>query len=438
MRDLSPDPVSDEGLVTKGFAADVASLPAGTVIGTTSTTRPTARSDIHVIFMGADPGAAVVEGTDLWVGADTDANFIVKTTSLTDPTNDRWADVTIVDDGSSTGSWVDRFRVIWDPVTGTTHPTFWLNEYGEFRGIPAKANTVGGRFFAAVDATDLAARDMTVPVFEVTDQRDGPRTTMFAAYGDGDVMLTKDLDVGGKLYAGGVEVQPDDSRWAYEPIPNATTAGSASGCAVTAAGTATASGALATTNGQTRTRHLKYRVTTAATTAIASARHANVSHCRGNGFAVNLNCGPDTGVSTTSGTDRFFMGLRGSTAAPTDVEPSSLTNIVGLGYDSADANVQIMHNDASGTATKVSTGWAVPTTDSSAMYRLHLWCDPGASLIHYRATNLGDGSVVTGDLTTDLPVASTFLGLCEYHSVGGTSSVVGIALGPANGRDLYL
>ena len=43
--------------------------PAGAVAHTAATTRPTARTDIMVIFTGpTDPGAAALEG-DLWVGA---------------------------------------------------------------------------------------------------------------------------------------------------------------------------------------------------------------------------------------------------------------------------------------------------------------------------------------------------------------------------------
>ena len=43
--------------------------PAGSVAHTATTTRPTARTDVMVIFTGpTDPGAAALEG-DLWVGA---------------------------------------------------------------------------------------------------------------------------------------------------------------------------------------------------------------------------------------------------------------------------------------------------------------------------------------------------------------------------------
>lgn len=46
---------------------NVADLPAGSVIRSTNTTRPTARTDVMVIFTGADPGANALPG-DVWLG----------------------------------------------------------------------------------------------------------------------------------------------------------------------------------------------------------------------------------------------------------------------------------------------------------------------------------------------------------------------------------
>lgn len=45
-----------------------ATAPAGSVFYTTGTTRPTARTDVLVIFNGADPGANALDG-DLWFRA---------------------------------------------------------------------------------------------------------------------------------------------------------------------------------------------------------------------------------------------------------------------------------------------------------------------------------------------------------------------------------
>jgi len=46
----------------------IADLPAGSVLATTGTTRPTARTDITVFFLGADPGANALDGIDRWFG----------------------------------------------------------------------------------------------------------------------------------------------------------------------------------------------------------------------------------------------------------------------------------------------------------------------------------------------------------------------------------
>lgn len=180
-----------------------------------------------------------------------------------------------------------------------------------------------------------------------------------------------------------------------------------------------------------------WRITAASATAIAYMRGNNfcargVAGYGSSGFKLTMRGGPDTG--TTTATARFFMGLKPA-ANPSDVEPSSLANIVGMGWDSADTNVQIMTNDASGVATKVNLGasFPVPTVDSSAFYRLDLSCDPGGASIAYKVTDMISGAIAEGTLTTDLPVATTALGVHAWHSVGGTSSVVGLAM-----QDVYI
>lgn len=198
-------------------------------------------------------------------------------------------------------------------------------------------------------------------------------------------------------------------------------------------GTATAA-SWATTNAHTRTHRVDYLVTVAATTAVAGVRSSNPgavytrSTAAGfGGFKVTTTAGPATGVSTA--THRFFVGVTNSTSAPTDVEPASLVNMVGFGWDAADTIAQIYCNDGSGTASKVSTGWAIPTTDRAAMYRVEVSCAAGAAGIGYLVTDLVTGLTVSGTLTTDIPSGTTGLTPRAYASVGGTSSVVGLAYG---------
>lgn len=223
----------------------------------------------------------------------------------------------------------------------------------------------------------------------------------------------------------------------FRAYPGARTV-TAIGMALTATGTATAQGAFATTNIYTSTIGLEYLVTTAATNAVAGFRvgttTATMPYWRGNsagrgGFTVIVRFGPATGVGTTAGTDRMFVGMQSGTAAPTDVNPSTLTNIVGAGYDSTDANWQILFNDGTSTATKVDTGVAVPTADRSNRYEVAIFCPPNGSAISVQFTDLSPGGItITASNSVDIPSNTTFLGIRGYHSVGGTSSVVGFGL----------
>ena len=217
----------------------------------------------------------------------------------------------------------------------------------------------------------------------------------------------------------------------FLPLGNGTTSTS-HGLAYASTGTGTASN-FATTNRYSRMRGLEYLVTTAATTAVVGFRGAALQFTVGastagdGGFLSVLRWGPATGVATT--THRAFAGMRGSTAAPTDVEPSSLTNIVGMGWDAADANVQMMHNDGSGTATKIDLGaaFAVPTVDRASAYEIALFAAPGTpQLLGYRVTDLVSGAEASGTITTDLPAVTQALTPWSYISVGGSSSVIGM------------
>jgi hypothetical protein len=101
-----------------------------------------------------------------------------------------------------------------------------------------------------------------------------------------------------------------------------------------------------------------------------------------------------------------------------------------MGWDAADANIQFMHNNESGTATKIDLGanFVVPTSDRSNAYEINLYCPPGSATVYYEITNLTNGAVASGSVSTDLPAATTML--CPVNaqmSVGGTSSVIGIS-----------
>lgn len=185
-----------------------------------------------------------------------------------------------------------------------------------------------------------------------------------------------------------------------------------------------------------RIRRVRVHVTTAATTAVAGVLCNTVHPLTvggGNswegGFLGTMIAGPATGVTNAS--HRFFMGLH-DTGAPSDVNPSTLLNMCGIGYDSADTEVQFMRNDGSGTATKTSLGasFPKPTADLTNMYRLRLFSPPGTGQVRYEVTNLVNRAVATGTVTTDLPTTSSLLTPKIYSSVGGVSAVTGVTIGP--------
>lgn len=215
---------------------------------------------------------------------------------------------------------------------------------------------------------------------------------------------------------------------------NSTTITATGAAALTAIGTATAAN-VANTNVHTVMRRLEYLVTVAAATAIAGYRYTGALWNRGGltgyqGFHYVCRWGPATGVTTA--TNRGFTGFRNVTAAPTDVEPSTLVDIIGMGWDSADTNIQIMHNDNAGAATKVDLGasFPVPSADRTKAYELVLFASAAdTSQVQYRVTDLGTLAVASGSITTNLPSLTTFLNPQGWMSVGGTSSVIGIALG---------
>jgi hypothetical protein len=218
----------------------------------------------------------------------------------------------------------------------------------------------------------------------------------------------------------------------WQAIANTATSTS-TGLTYTNTGTATAAAySTATTYG--RFNKVENLVTGATTSAVAGIYVTTNAFTTGagslyGGFNFVARFGPATGVATA--TSRLFCGMTNSVAAPTDVNPSTLLNMVGVGYDSADTNLQIMHNDGTGTATKIDLGssFAVPTSDRTAYYQLALYSPPNNSDIGYTVTNLVTGAVAAGTIVSaDVPAGTTTLSPRIYSSVGGTSSVIGVGI----------
>lgn len=300
------------------------------------------------------------------------------------------------------------------PTPGGSTGNVQYNNAGAWGGA-SKVQIVGGNLKIDDDAVPASALAASVPY----SRKFGGRSMM-------NVISPTGAPYPLQPHGGKVAI----SQW--EAAGNSTTVTAFGNAALAGTGTATAAN-VATTNRHTYMKRVQYLVTTAATTAVAGFRTAAAQWAIGGaagdgGFHFVCRYGPATGVATT--THRCFVGMRSGNSVPTDVEPSSLTNMCGFGYDAADTNIQFMRNDGSGTATKVDLGsdFPVPTADRTKAYECGMFVAPNGTEIFYEFRDLATGNVATGSVTTDLPVNTTLLGAVGYMSAGGTSSVIGIAL----------
>jgi hypothetical protein len=210
--------------------------------------------------------------------------------------------------------------------------------------------------------------------------------------------------------------------------PNGGTAVSVNAMPNTAVGTVSHP-ALAATN--LRTQTARALVTSAATANAASEfRAAQTLIWRGNAAGLGgFHCIFRFAVISTTALQRLFVGLSSATTAFAVTQViDALTNIIGVGWDSADANLRVMHNDATGVATEIDLGANFPANNTTAFYELVLFCAPNSSTVSYRVTRLDTGAEASGQITTDLPANTTFLTHHEYMNNGGTAAAVGLEI----------
>ena len=130
-------------------------------------------------------------------------------------------------------------------------------------------------------------------------------------------------------------------------------------------------------------------------------------------------------VETSVASSRQFVGLRNLTTTPTTgTEPSTFVNCIILGWDSGDTNMQIMHNDASGTCTKIDLGASFPANTANTVYTLYLFSEPNGSAIYYEVRRRDSAAVASGTLSTDLPANTVFMVHHHYGDNGPTAAAI--------------
>jgi len=169
-------------------------------------------------------------------------------------------------------------------------------------------------------------------------------------------------------------------------------------------------------------------VVSAATAGANAALASALCFWRGNssglgGFYLRVR----GGIETFQATSRMFMGLYSATSIG-NVNPSTLLNMVGIGFDSGDTTMSIMTNDGTGAATKTSLGAGFPTTGGQDLYELILSAEPNGTSINYRVERLNGGNVATGTLSADLPANTSFLALHMWYNNGTAAGAVNMAV----------
>lgn len=196
--------------------------------------------------------------------------------------------------------------------------------------------------------------------------------------------------------------------------------------ALTATGTAT-SRTLATTNLLQRMTRLGY-VSAATAAALSGAREAVAKYTTGagaglGGFWARYRFAPSDAANVAGA--RMFVGLSASTGAPTNVEPNTLVNSVGVCQLSSSSNLQMYAAGASAGANLTDLGVNFPANGNAAVYELTMFGAPDGT-VGWRVLRLDTGAVASGTFTTGLPLSTVLLCHQLWRTNNATAAAVGL------------
>jgi hypothetical protein len=171
---------------------------------------------------------------------------------------------------------------------------------------------------------------------------------------------------------------------------------------------------VASTNFATKQIRLRYYASTVAGGRYTGTRATALLWYIHGGFKFVC----DFNISDTSysaGCQQFY-GMAGQITdlnygTATGILVSTLTNIVGVGSETGDANLQVFYNDAAGTATKIDLGVDFPANRTSGaisttVYSIKLYNECASTDVKYEVINKETGAIAQGTLSTNLPLSS--------------------------------
>jgi len=142
------------------------------------------------------------------------------------------------------------------------------------------------------------------------------------------------------------------------------------------------------------------------------------------GFFLAGRIGEDNAVADS----RAFIGMHTLTTAIGNVNPSTLLNTIGVGFDSGQSTWHVIHNDGSGVATTIDLGSGFPCNTNDEAYDVVIFAPPGQSTVWVQVIRLSDETSVTTEITTDLPALNMLLAIHAWVNNGPTAEQKALTL----------
>jgi hypothetical protein len=222
-------------------------------------------------------------------------------------------------------------------------------------------------------------------------------------------------------------VKSDEIARGYRAQHNSTNVLSENIATGTLLGTAVAV-SVSTASIQEKKTRLRIRVSTPAANGFCGYRSTSAFNFINTGFRMCVAFGvSDTGYNSGA---RQFYGMTASTASlglSSTIQVESLLNIIGIGSDAADSNLQIFHNDGSGTATKIDLGSDFPANRTSGavatdFFVFEIYNPFNSNIVYYKAISLENNVIVEGSITSDLPSDTTPITIQACRTSGSSSN----------------
>jgi hypothetical protein len=222
-------------------------------------------------------------------------------------------------------------------------------------------------------------------------------------------------------------VKSDEIARGYRAQHNSTTVLAENIATGTLLGTAVAV-SVSTASIQDKKTRLRIRVSTPALNGICGYRSTSAFNFINTGFKMCVTFGvSDTGFNTGA---RQFYGMTASTASlglSSTVTVESLLNVIGIGSDASDTNLQIFHNDGSGTATKIDLGSNFPANRTSGdvatdFFVFEIYNPFNSNTVYYKVASLENNFTVEGSITTNLPSDTTPITIQACRTSGSSSN----------------